>query len=487
MRSLDIGLLGRLRNALRRRRASRTPAAAPDRPRPARVDPFRRFLIVLSVGILAASVLLGAAISRVMRGNLLAQEARVTAEAVRALTNVDLDPATFATGVSGATAVFSHAAMHLTSIPDIVRVKIYDGTGTIVWSDEPRAIGQRFADNDELTEALEGEIEVELGHVKTEHVFEAETTTETRLLEIYVPLVDPGSGRVYGVFEVYKHPLAFFAALDAGRRRVWTIAGTIGLGLFIALAGVFLAARRSEQRLEAHARNVEAQLVQSEKLASIGGMAAAIAHEINNPLGILVAKAARLRHQADERGCPIACREDLNTIDRELHRISGTLRGLLTFARRTETRMVPTDLNDVLRETIRLVQNAFHQSGIRVEHELAEPLPPVRADANQLQQVVLNLLQNARDAMPAGGTIRLRSAECSGLVSVEVQDTGCGIAREHLGHIFDPFYSTKSADNGSGLGLSVSYGIVKNHGGDIQVRSDPGTGACFRVTFRAVG
>lgn len=447
------------------------------------LDAFQRFLFALSASVIVASLLLATAITYVLRSNFVAEEGRVTAEAVRVLTNVDLDPEAFARAASGAPEIFRHAVTHLSSIPDFLRIKIYDANGAIVWSDEPRAIGRRFPDNHELAEALEGEIEVEMGLLKAEHVFEASQVPEQRLLEIYVPLLDARTGRTYGVFEVYKHPVGFFSALDRAHLLVWGICGSVGLVLFLSLAGIFLSARRTEKRLAARARETEAQLLHAEKLAGIGGMVAAIAHEINNPLGILVTKVGLLRREANERDCAVACAEDLIVIDRELGRISATLRGLLTFARRTEARLVPTDLNTVLRDTLQLVETPFAKGGIRIETDLAAPLPSIRGDASQLQQVVLNLLQNARAAMPGGGTITMRTAECCGLVTVEVQDTGHGIAREDLPHIFEPFFSTKPTGDGTGLGLSVTYGIVRNHGGDIQVRSEPGAGACFRLAF----
>jgi signal transduction histidine kinase len=148
--------------------------------------------------------------------------------------------------------------------------------------------------------------------------------------------------------------------------------------------------------------------------------------------------------------------------------------------------LAPTDVNKVLHETARFVGPSFGRANVTIVPETATTLPFVRADANQLQQVLLNLLQNAKDAMPQGGTIRLRSHAENGRVSIEVIDSGTGIAHEIINRIFDPFFSTKQRGDGSGLGLSVSYGIIKGHGGNIEVSSEVGHGSVFRVVLPAL-
>ncbi len=451
-----------------------------------RLDPFGRFLLAVLLCSILAFAILGAAVDRLLTRNVLDREARVTAEAVRLLANLDLTAAQFHSAVAGNDlGVFAHVVQHLTSIPEIIRIKIYDAQGTIVWSDEPRAIGQNFRGNHELAEALEGEIEVEMGLLKAEHVFEAEHYDERRLLEVYVPLSSP-DGKVYGVFEVYKHPVTFFHNLDAARRMLWLVSIGVGAALVVSLARVFLRARRTETELNARTREVEAQLVQAEKLGVVGEMAAAVAHEINNPLGIMMAKASELQSVADQRGCPQLCREDFGALGREIARIGEVVRSLLLFARKSEMMLAPTDVNEVLRQTARFVEPSFGRANVTIVPETATTLPLVRADANQLQQVFLNLLQNAKDAMPQGGTIRLRSHAENGRVSIEVIDSGTGIAREIINRIFDPFFSTKQRGDGSGLGLSVSYGIIKGHGGNIEVSSEVGHGSVFRVVLPAL-
>jgi signal transduction histidine kinase len=451
-----------------------------------RLDPFGRFLVAVLLCSGLAVAVLGGAVDRLLTRNVLDREARVTAEAVRLLANLDLTAEQFHSAVTNEEPwVFQHVVKHLTSIPEIMRIKIYDAQGTIVWSDEARAIGMNFRDNHELAEALEGEIEVEMGLLKAEHVYEAERYDERRLLEVYVPLLSP-DGTVYGVFEVYKHPVTFFRNLDAARRMLLFISLAVGAALFASLARIYLRARRTEIGLHARNREIEAQLVQAEKLGVVGEMAAAIAHEINNPLGILMGKVRELQSVADQRGCPEICREDFGAFGRELARIGEVLRGLLLFARKSEMRLAPTDVNQVVGETVRFAGPSFARADVTIVHENHAPVPLVRADANQLKQVFLNLLQNAKDAMPQGGTIRLRTQANNGQVNVEVIDSGTGIPPEIVNRIFDPFFSTKQRGDGSGLGLSVSYGIIKAHGGNIEVNSQLGHGSVFRVVLPAL-
>ena len=143
------------------------------------------------------------------------------------------------------------------------------------------------------------------------------------------------------------------------------------------------------------------------------------------------------------------------------------------------------DVNRVVEETLSLVAHPLKTAQIQVVKELGKSLPPVHGSANKLQQVFLNLFLNARDAMPGGGMLEVRTASQNGSVEVEIADTGAGIAREDINRIFDPFFTTKSNGRGTGLGLSVSYGIIKEHAGKIDVRSTPGKGTSFHVEFPA--
>jgi len=228
---------------------------------------------------------------------------------------------------------------------------------------------------------------------------------------------------------------------------------------------------------------MEEQMSQTEKLTSLGLLAAGVAHEVNTPLAVISNYIQMLAKQMPE-GDP---RQGIiDKIVKQTFRASEIVNNLLNFSRTSATELADIDVNRVIEETLSLVAHPLKTSQIQVVKQLGETLPAVRGSANKLQQVFLNLFLNARDAMPGGGMLEVRTAAHNGSVEVEVADTGAGIPREHIHRIFDPFFTTKANGRGTGLGLSVSYGIIKEHAGKIDVRSTPGKGTSFHVEFPAV-
>jgi PAS domain S-box-containing protein len=228
---------------------------------------------------------------------------------------------------------------------------------------------------------------------------------------------------------------------------------------------------------------MEEQLTQTEKLTSLGLLAAGVAHEVNTPLAVIsnyIQMLAKQMPEGDHRHTII------DKIVKQTFRASEIVNNLLNFSRTGPGELADVDLNRVVEETLSLVAHPLKASQIQVVKQLTEGIPAVRGSANKLQQVFLNLFLNARDAMPSGGMLEVRSAAHNGSVEVEVVDTGNGITREHIHKIFDPFFTTKTSGRGTGLGLSVSYGIIKEHAGKIDVRSTPGRGTSFHVEFPAV-
>ncbi len=226
-------------------------------------------------------------------------------------------------------------------------------------------------------------------------------------------------------------------------------------------------------------QQINLQLLQTERLAAVGQLAAGAAHEINNPLAIISARAQLLEtRETDERNC-----KDLRQISEQIERISAILKSLMGFARPSAPRITRVDVNALLLKIVGLVEAVFHAHRISITRRLDPELPVILADANQLEQVFLNLIINAQHAMEAdGGELTLSSGLAGGQrVVVTVADTGQGIAPENLSRVFDPFFSTKSEGKGTGLGLSTAYGIVANHQGEITVESEVGKGARMRV------
>ena len=233
---------------------------------------------------------------------------------------------------------------------------------------------------------------------------------------------------------------------------------------------------------------LEGQLTQAEKLSSIGLLAAGVAHEVNTPLAVISSYAQMLQKYTrdDQRLQPV-----LEKITQQTFRASEIVNGLLNFSRTSSTVFAALDLNALLRETLTLLDHQFRTSRVTVEADLQASLPRIHGSQGKLQQVILNLLLNAKDAMAEnanGGVLRLVTCDNGREVTLRISDTGAGIAPEHLHRIYDPFFTTKNAPRqgqhkGTGLGLSVSYGIVQEHNGRIHVESAVGVGTTFRLDF----
>jgi len=225
---------------------------------------------------------------------------------------------------------------------------------------------------------------------------------------------------------------------------------------------------------------LEDQMVQTEKLTSLGLLAAGVAHEVNTPLAVIsnyIQMLAKQIPQDDPR------QKTIERIVKQTFRASEIVNNLLNFSRTGASQFVEVDLNSVLEETLSLVQHPFKTAHVNVLRHYSDEIPPVLGSTTRLQQVFLNLFMNARDAMPSGGMLEVRTSTRNGSVEVEVTDTGIGIPAEHVHRIFDPFFTTKSTGRGTGLGLSVSYGIIKEHAGKVDVKSAPGKGTSFRLEF----
>jgi signal transduction histidine kinase len=225
---------------------------------------------------------------------------------------------------------------------------------------------------------------------------------------------------------------------------------------------------------------------QSEKLAALGTLAAGLAHELNNPIGIISSRAELMLLEAESAPLPLEVAEDLHVIHRHAQRVARIAHGLLSFSRHSSGERGRVDLNRVVDETLLLTEKMIAKDGVTLRRALTPGLSPIWGDANALQQVVMNLVTNARDAVKGGGEISVETSAVSeppGGVQLVVHDTGPGIPPEILPKVFDPFFTTKA--EGTGLGLSISYGIVREHQGTVDVQSAPGRGTTFVLTFRS--
>ena len=232
-----------------------------------------------------------------------------------------------------------------------------------------------------------------------------------------------------------------------------------------------------EKRTE-ELREAENQLFQSEKLASLGKLAAGVAHEINSPLtGVLTYSSLLLKEKKDKD----PEKEDLEVIVNETNRCKKIVKGLLDFARQTEPDKAISDINEVIEKSIDLISHQASMQSIKIEKKIKPKIPRIMIDKGQIQQVFINILLNAIEAMPHGGTLSISSGIEGQMVTVGFTDTGAGIPEENMRKIFDPFFTTKKQGRGTGLGLSVSYGIIERHRGRLEVKSQVGKGTTFTI------
>jgi signal transduction histidine kinase len=226
----------------------------------------------------------------------------------------------------------------------------------------------------------------------------------------------------------------------------------------------------------------EARLIQTTKLAAVGEMAAGVAHELNNPLTTVVGFSELV---SESLPADSPQRADMVIVLKEARRARDVVRRLLDFSRQSETLRVKADLNELIRDVLSLMQHMFHINGVTITTLYDEKLPWVLIDRNQLKQVFLNLFHNALNAMPEGGELSIETQQTtrynSPFASVGIKDNGTGISSENLTRIFEPFFTTRAGQGGTGLGLSVTYGIISEHGGAIEVESNPGKGSTFTV------
>jgi PAS domain S-box-containing protein len=229
-------------------------------------------------------------------------------------------------------------------------------------------------------------------------------------------------------------------------------------------------------------KKIEEELFRATKHASVGRLAAGVAHEIGNPLASI---SSLVQEMQSELVSPFV-KGSLGTINEHVHRIARIVRNLGDFARLYPRQKVPTSLRDILENTLNLVRYDRHFKKIEIHTDVAQT-PPLKIDPDQIQQVFLNLVLNARDAMPEGGSLDIAIRQSNGHVEMLFADTGRGIAPEVKDKIFDPFFSTKGPTKGTGLGLSICYSIIKDHGGTIEIESEQGKGSRFTIRIPVEG
>lgn len=237
---------------------------------------------------------------------------------------------------------------------------------------------------------------------------------------------------------------------------------------------------REQIKMKNELEKTQVQLLQAEKMASLGKLAAGVAHQLNNPLGGITLFTKLVMEEYDHEEAVMA---DLKRILKDAERCRDTVKELLEFARQTRQEMRSHDINQAISRTLFLLENQTLFQNIEIEKNLSDDLPQVRGDIQQLNHLFMNIILNAAQAMEGNGklTIRTKLTEQKDRVRIEISDTGPGIPDDVMPHIFDPFFTTKEEGKGTGLGLSMAYGIVQNHGGAISAKSIPGEGTTFTI------
>jgi PAS domain S-box-containing protein len=281
-----------------------------------------------------------------------------------------------------------------------------------------------------------------------------------------------------GVHNVYK----FRMATRAGDTRITNIAIAPLVTRRFNVIGRLIIVDDITERIE-----LESQLSQAEKLSSIGLLAAGVAHEVNTPLAVISSYAQLLAKQVQEDPRKSQL---LDKITKQTFRASEIVNNLLNFSRTAGAEFGEVDINRVIQETLALLDHQFKVARVKVHEELTPNLPTIHGNPGKLQQVFLNLFLNAKDAMPGGGVLNVATVNGNG-ISVRVSDSGSGIAPENIHRIYDPFFTTKitprdGQNRGTGLGLSVTYGIIQEHAGKIWVESRQGEGTTFYLEFPLV-
>ena len=291
------------------------------------------------------------------------------------------------------------------------------------------------------------------------------------------------SGEYGGVGRLKAYPMVYV------RRDGEVVEGTLSAATIydandneIATVGSFVDLRERLE-MERALRRTQEQLLQSEKLAAMGRLTSQIAHELNNPLYGIMNTLELLKTEVSPQS---KRRKILEMALSETTRLSDLLRKMLSFSKPDQEERQPVDINTVIDEILLLHEKQLKENDIHIASTLTQGIGRVNASKNQLRQVFLNIVANARDAMVNGGTLTVTTGGDDKKVTIEITDTGTGIKKEHLDKIFDSFFTTKGEVKGVGLGLSVCYGFIKDHGGDIVVRSQLGTGTAFVITLPVI-
>ncbi|MFQ5588858.1 MAG: sensor histidine kinase [Nitrospiria bacterium] len=433
----------------------------------------RWFSVLSSLSIVTITIITAILLSRFLSRNMLLRDAIVTMEFVQSIAHSENTTSYFETKHIGKTSkVFEDFFEKIATMPEVSRANVYSGDGTVIWSDDPSLIGHKFMPNPELELAISGTLSVSSGRKskpnKAEHVLDQDVPY---FAEIYIPIWGPEKEKVVGAVEVYKVPLTLLNAIEEGTRLVWV---SSVIGSFFLYAVLFWIIERASRTILQQQKDQ----IQSEKLVGIGVMAAGIAHEVNNPLAAMLGKAEMIIEEKD----PARIDKYARDIIKFAKKASKIVKEITLYSRppATPRTLNKISINDQIEKAIKLsgYTNPFTHIELVKDFRL---LPPVRGNTVEIEQVFVNLINNAVQAMDGRGRLFVKSRSEGGAVVVTIQDTGTGMKEEHLKQLFTPFFTTKDPGKGTGLGLNIVHKIITNHGGSIHVESEEGQGTTFIV------
>lgn len=447
-------------------------------------------LSLLCIGLLA--FILRLVISHYLTKNMLEMDALMTANIVRKEMKEHLGLMDFKHPDIWKDKKFEAALKEVLGLPEVFRVKVWDKNGAIIWSEERRLIGKAFPENELFQKAMKGEVVVKIEEPKRkEHIYERQMD---RIGEVYVPIYSEDNTEIIGVVETYKVPKILFHNIMRAKIFVSVSTVSVGIILYLSLFYIVKGSYRAQVKLEEEKQDMQRQLFQSSKLASLGELSAGIAHEINSPINGIINYAQLIMDdidKEDDRG------DLLRGIIEEGNRISKIVKDLLTFARQEEGEASCIQIPEVIDACISLLRSQLMKDNIKLIREYSQDLPMIRGIRNQLQQVFINLITNSWQALEGENSYlkeeKIIKIEVEELIRegryfirIKFYDNGIGISPSIKGRIFDPFFTTKRGKNGgTGLGLSVSYGIIKAHNGEINVDSIEGKYTLFTIHLPA--
>jgi two-component system sensor histidine kinase HydH len=451
------------------------PARNAGQPGSQRFNLMRWFSLTALVSVATVSALAAWGLSSFLSGRMILREAEMTEGFLRNIIKTE-QTVSFFTGASNPNSNVGDFLIHMSNLPDVIRINIYSLDRQVLWSTDAQLIGRRDPHPKKLGESVRATMVFSPGLVPDLLRSNAEEPANeqpvTKYVDCYIPIFDD-EHRLLGAIEIYKVPQQLFDTIDTGVRLIWLIALAAGVFLYAAL---FWIVRRAHHIIEQQ----RDQLIESESLAVVGEMGTAVAHGLRNPL-------ASIRSSAElalESPLPPLARECATDIAAQVDRLESWTRQLLTYARPANAHIEPVDINAVLNEALLGFRRDLERHGTAYRLELAGELPPIRGEPAILQQLVGSLIANSIEAMPRGGEIVLHSHfdTTAEQVVVEVRDNGPGLSPDAAKQAFRPFFTSKP--KGLGLGLPLLRRVIERFGGSVALSSKPGAGTTVRMTLR---